>query len=108
MTNRNEPLRLVMYLFLGAGVLASVYPLYWMLTASTLSEPEIFRSPPRLLPGGQFSANLGGLLDAMPVVRMRAVGSSLRMSGTIVFTSVTYSSNEPRQNIWMFASFHIS
>jgi len=68
--NRNEPLRLIMYLFLGAGVLASVYPLYWMLTASTLSEPEIFKSPPRLLPGGQFSANLGGLLEAMPVVRI--------------------------------------
>jgi len=59
-----------MYVFLGVGVVASIYPLYWMLTASTLSESEIFRSPPRLLPGGQFFANLGSLLEAMPVVRI--------------------------------------
>jgi lactose/L-arabinose transport system permease protein len=67
---RNVPLRLLMYLFLGGGVVASVYPLYWMLTASTMSEAQIFKSPPRLLPGVQFSANLGGLLEAMPVVRI--------------------------------------
>src|SRR3712207_9288731 len=59
-----------MYLFLGGGVVASVSPLYWMLTASTMSEAQIFKSPPRLLPGVQFSANLGGLLDAMPVIRI--------------------------------------
>src|SRR3712207_7151657 len=59
-----------MYLFHGGGVVASVYPLYWMLTASTMSEAQIFKSPPRLLPGVQFSANLGDLLEAMPVVRI--------------------------------------
>jgi lactose/L-arabinose transport system permease protein len=67
---RDVPLRLIMYIFLGVGVLASVYPLYWMLTASTLSEAQIFKSPPRLLPGTRFFDNLGSLLEAMPVARI--------------------------------------
>ena len=45
----SEPMRLVMYVFLGAGALVTVYPFYWTFTAATLTESEIFISPPRLL-----------------------------------------------------------
>lgn len=66
---RSEPVRLLAYIFLGAGALATLYPLYWMLTAATLPESEIFKSPPRLLPGGNFSVNLELLSRSAPFLR---------------------------------------
>ena len=66
---RSEPVRLLAYIFLGAGALATLYPLYWMLTAATLTESEIFKSPPRFLPGGNFLTNLELLSQSAPFVR---------------------------------------
>ena len=67
---RSEPVKLLAYIFLGAAALATLYPLYWMLTAATLTEAEIFRSPPRFLPGGNFSANLELLAQSAPFLRV--------------------------------------
>jgi lactose/L-arabinose transport system permease protein len=52
----SEPARLILYVFLGVGALVTLYPFYWTLTAATLTESEIFKSPPRLLPGDEFSS----------------------------------------------------
>jgi lactose/L-arabinose transport system permease protein len=66
---RSEPVKLLTYIFLGAGALVTLYPLYWMLTAATLEEAEIFKSPPRFLPGGNFFVNLELLSQSAPFLR---------------------------------------
>lgn len=61
--------KLLMYVLLGIGVVVSVYPFYWMFTASTLPESEIFKLPPKMIPGSEFWANLKALEQAMPIWR---------------------------------------
>jgi lactose/L-arabinose transport system permease protein len=65
----SEPARLILYVFLGVGALVTLYPFYWTLTAATLTESEIFKSPPRLLPGDEFFVNLKTLSESAPFVR---------------------------------------
>ncbi len=65
----SEPMRLIMYVFLGVGALVTLYPFYWTLTAATLTESEIFKAPPRLLPGDGFLVNLRTLSESAPFVR---------------------------------------
>ncbi|CAA9431642.1 MAG: ABC transporter, permease protein 2 (cluster 1, maltose/g3p/polyamine/iron) [uncultured Rubrobacteraceae bacterium] len=65
----SEPARLILYIFLGVGALVTLYPFYWTLTAATLTESEIFKSPPRLLPGDEFFANLRTLSESAPFLR---------------------------------------
>ena len=64
-----EPTRLILYIFLGVGALVTLYPFYWTLTAATLTESQIFKSPPRLLPGGEFFTNLETLSRSVPFLR---------------------------------------
>jgi lactose/L-arabinose transport system permease protein len=86
---RSEPVRLLAYIFLGAGALATLYPLYWMLTAATLTESEIFKSPPRFLPGGNFLANLELLSQSAPFVR--ALMNSIFVAGVTTVSTVLLS-----------------
>ncbi len=65
----SEPMRLILYIFLGVGALVTLYPFYWTLTAATLTESQIFKSPPRLLPGTEFLANLETLSQSAPFLR---------------------------------------
>ncbi len=85
----SEPVKLLAYVFLGVGALITLYPFYWMITASTLTESEIFRSPPRLLPGSQFFWNLGALSDAAPY--LRALLNSVFVSGVTTASTVLLS-----------------
>ena len=64
-----EPTRLILYIFLGVGALVTLYPFYWTLTAATLTESQIFKSPPRLMPGGEFFTNLETLSRSVPFLR---------------------------------------
>ena len=82
----SEPMRLVMYVFLGAGALVTVYPFYWTFTAATLTESEIFRSPPRLLPGSNFLSNLESLAASAPF--LRALLNSVFVAGMTTVSTV--------------------
>jgi len=82
----SEPMRLVMYVFLGAGALVTVYPFYWTFTAATLTESEIFRSPPRLLPGSNFLSNLEALAASAPF--LRALLNSVFVAGMTTVSTV--------------------
>jgi lactose/L-arabinose transport system permease protein len=82
----SEPMRLLMYVFLGAGALVTVYPFYWTFTASTLTESEIFRSPPRLLPGSNFLSNLEALAASAPF--LRALLNSVFVAGMTTVSTV--------------------
>lgn len=83
---RREFRRLIIYLGLGVGALASLYPFYWMFTAATLTESAIFRVPPRLLPGGNLLENFTNLQASMPV--FRALFNSVFVSGVSTVTTV--------------------
>jgi lactose/L-arabinose transport system permease protein len=85
----SEPVKLLTYVFLGVGALVTLYPFYWMLTASTLTESEIFRSPPRLLAGSHFLSNLGALSEAAPL--LRAMLNSIFVSGVTTVSTVLLS-----------------
>jgi lactose/L-arabinose transport system permease protein len=54
-----------LYGLLIAGVLLSIAPFYWMLVGSTLPSGEIFRLPPRLLPGDYLAKNLQSLNESL-------------------------------------------
>lgn len=58
------------YFILIAGSVLTLYPVYWLLTAATITDSGIFQNPPRLVPGGQLVANLGTLSETMPVLRV--------------------------------------
>ena len=73
------------YLFLILASIASVYPFYWMFVGSTLSDSDIFQSPPKLLPSGEFMNNLSGLAASAPI--WQALGNSLLIS--TIFTIAT-------------------
>jgi lactose/L-arabinose transport system permease protein len=82
----SEPMRLLMYVFLGAGALVTLYPFYWTFTAATLTESEIFRSPPRLLPGSNFLSNLEALAASAPF--LRALLNSVFVAGMTTVSTV--------------------
>ncbi|PRX28591.1 carbohydrate ABC transporter membrane protein 2 (CUT1 family) [Orenia metallireducens] len=67
MNNKKEFTKILVYIFLGLGLVISIYPFYWMLTASTLNEAQIFKTPPKMIPAGNFLDNLSMLLDQMPI-----------------------------------------
>lgn len=71
--------KFVMYLFLMIGFVVSIYPFYWMLTASTLTESDIFKTPPRVWPDIHFVDNMAVLMKAMPF--WRALFNSVFVSG---------------------------
>lgn len=73
------------YLFLIIASIASLYPFYWMFVGSTLSDSDIFQSPPKLLPSGEFMNNITGLADSAPI--WSALGNSLLIS--TIFTIAT-------------------
>ena len=82
----SEPMRLLMYVFLGVGALVTLYPFYWTLTAATLTESEIFKGPPRLLPGTHFLSNLESLAQSAPF--LRALLNSVFVAGVATVSTV--------------------
>ncbi|TJY40632.1 carbohydrate ABC transporter permease [Cohnella pontilimi] len=73
------------YLFLIIVTIVSVYPFYWMFVGSTLSDGDIFQSPPRFFPSVEFMNNITELAATAPI--WRALGNSLLIS--VVFTIAT-------------------
>ncbi len=86
---RSEPARLLAYIFLGVGALATIYPFYWMVTAATLTESDIFQSPPRLLPGRDLLGNLEVLSQSAPY--LRALLNSILVAGVTTVSTVLLS-----------------
>jgi|SRR5690625_176468 len=76
--------RLFSILAVGILVLCSIYPIYWMVIASTLPTSEIFTSQ---VPGGAFLDNLGILLESMPFWRIlfNSLFVALAVTGSTVF-----------------------
>lgn len=60
------------YIFLVIVSIISVFPLYWMISASTNTSTEISRG--RILPGSHFMENFNNLMSQQPL--WRALGNS--------------------------------
>ncbi|MDR6881415.1 cellobiose transport system permease protein [Bacillus sp. 3255] len=64
---------------MGIGALLSLFPFYWLLVMSTATTADMFRFPPRLLPGDQLLVNIGKVLDHVGF--FRSFGNSLIVAG---------------------------
>ncbi|MDE7429881.1 MAG: carbohydrate ABC transporter permease [Lachnospiraceae bacterium] len=73
-----------MYLFLCIVSFISVFPLYWMVSASTNKSAEVISG--RLIPGTYFIENLKNLLGAQNITR--AFGNSVKYSVILTLVSL--------------------
>ena len=73
-----------MYLFLCIVSFISVFPLYWMVSASTNKSAEVISG--RLIPGTYFMENLKNLLGAQNITR--AFGNSVKYSVILTLVSL--------------------
>ncbi|MFF5400286.1 carbohydrate ABC transporter permease [Peribacillus butanolivorans] len=62
--------KIVIYLLLIAGVVLSIAPFYWMIVGSTLPSGEIFRVPPKLLPGNYLAKNFQTLNESLGIAKI--------------------------------------
>ncbi|MDQ0729862.1 cellobiose transport system permease protein [Arthrobacter sp. B1I2] len=76
------------YGFLGAVLLASIFPLYWSFLVGSHDNTVLSRGIP-LLPGGNFPANAAKVLDSIPF--WKAMGNSLIVSGVTAASVVVFS-----------------
>ncbi|MBT2759517.1 carbohydrate ABC transporter permease [Mesobacillus foraminis] len=89
MQAKREFNKLLLYIIALIGVTISVFPFYWMFTASTLKDSQIFKVPPTLVPGGNFMDNLMNLAGSWPL--WRALINSLAVSGITTVTTIFFS-----------------
>jgi cellobiose transport system permease protein len=76
------------YGFLGAVLLASIFPLYWSFLVGSHDNTVLSRGIP-LLPGGNFLANAAKVFDSIPF--WKAMGNSLIVSGVTAASVVVFS-----------------
>lgn len=53
------------HVVLGAGVVLSFFPFYWMVVMATNTTADIYRYPPKLTPGSHLVDNVSRLLDSI-------------------------------------------
>lgn len=82
---KNEFIKILMYIFLGLIFIASIYPIYWMLSSSTLDNSDIFK---KLTPGTNLLENLRILQEAMPIWRI--LFNSVFVSGVVTISTVFF------------------
>ena len=61
--NRSRPAKTLPHAILVVGVVLSMFPFYWSLVLATNTSRDVFRYPPRLLPGTHLAENVRHVLD---------------------------------------------
>lgn len=74
-----------MYLFLIIACIISAYPFYWLITASSMTDMQIFKLPPKLFFGSNFLSNFKNLQINQPI--WSAFKNSLVIS--VIYTILT-------------------
>lgn len=77
------------YCLLIAGVVISIAPFYWMLVGSTLPSGEIFRLPPKLLPGDYLAENLQSLNESLGFAKIFWNSLFIALVYTLVSTLIS-------------------
>ncbi len=80
---RIRPSRAVLHLLLGAGVVVSLFPLYWLVVMASNPTSAIYSSPPRLVVGADLLENIQTVFSTIDF------GGSL-LNTVIVAVSVTF------------------
>jgi len=57
-----------LYLMLTSGALLSVFPLYWLFVIASNTTSDIYKSPPRLLPGSHLFENIAAVFARIDFV----------------------------------------
>ncbi|KRW92625.1 ABC transporter permease [Alicyclobacillus tengchongensis] len=83
-------MKFLIYAFLIVAVIVSIYPIYWVYVASSLSDSQIFHYPPSNWFGSNFLDNLRSLESSMPV--WRDLANSVFVSGITTVSVVLFSS----------------
>ncbi|MEH7251599.1 carbohydrate ABC transporter permease [Neobacillus niacini] len=78
-----------LYGLLIAGVLLSIAPFYWMLVGSTLPSGEIFRLPPKLLPGDYLAENFQSLNESLGFAKIFWNSLFIALVYTLVSTLIS-------------------
>ncbi|MEH6994037.1 carbohydrate ABC transporter permease [Neobacillus drentensis] len=78
-----------LYGLLIAGVLLSIAPFYWMLVGSTLPSGEIFRLPPKLLPGDYLPKNFHSLNESLGFAKIFWNSLFIALVYTLVSTLIS-------------------
>lgn len=86
----NLSIKLLLYIFLIVAAVASIYPIYWVYVASTLSDGQIFHYPPTNIFQGHFLQNIHQLASSVPV--WRNLLNSIFVSGVTTVSVVFFSS----------------
>ena len=63
--NRSRPAQLLPHAVLIVGVLISMFPFYWSLVLATNTSRDMFRYPPRLVPGPHLVENVRHVLETI-------------------------------------------
>jgi lactose/L-arabinose transport system permease protein len=74
------------HVLLILAVVVSVFPFYWMFVGATLPSSEVFRVPPRILPGSHLAENIRGLNDTLPFIRAFLNSCVVAVAGTALGT----------------------
>lgn len=69
-TSKKLSTKIWMYSLLIVGVILSIAPFYWMIVGSTHPSGEIFRVPPKLLPGGFLAKNFQTLSESLGIAKI--------------------------------------
>jgi lactose/L-arabinose transport system permease protein len=82
---KREFTKILLYVFIGIGVTISIFPIYWMVAGSTLTDSQIFEG--QLIPGANFLENLNILQEMMPIWRaiFNSVFVAVITTASIVF-----------------------
>lgn len=81
---RQKITRIILYIVLSIGLIACVYPLFFMFVASTRVSGDIFLFPPPITFGDKFFENLKNLQDRIPI--WSALFNSFKIA--IIYTAI--------------------
>ncbi|WP_067622708.1 carbohydrate ABC transporter permease [Alicyclobacillus acidiphilus] len=82
-------MQVLLYVFLIVAGIVSIYPIYWIYVASSLTDGQIFHYPPSNLFHGHFISNFKQLSASMPV--LRDLFNSVFVSGVTTISVVLFS-----------------
>lgn len=69
----------LIYAGMTAGAIVSLFPFYWLFVMATARTSDMFRFPPRLVPGDQLMINIGKVLNHVGF--FQSFGNSLLVAG---------------------------
>src|SRR5215475_530630 len=80
------------FLTLIVAVALSIFPIYFMVVGATLSNDQIFKIPPPLLPGSRLISNLRAVFANEDASLSKGLMNSVIISGCVTVSVVFFSS----------------